>query len=45
MAILMFGMHFMGASVVQFYLTSQSRDQVIPTLMVQVLPPFAAGIF
>ncbi|MDX7198572.1 sodium:solute symporter family transporter, partial [Escherichia coli] len=44
-AILMFGMHLAGAlgRAVLPHLTVP--DQVIPTLMVQVLPPWAAGLF
>lgn len=44
-ALLMFGMHLAGAlgRAVLPHLTVP--DQVIPTLMVQVLPPWAAGLF
>lgn len=45
MAILMFGMHFAGALGRAVLPDLTIPDQVIPTLMVQVLPPFAAGIF
>ena len=45
MAILMFGMHFAGALGRAILPELTIPDQVIPTLMVQVLPPFAAGIF
>ncbi len=45
MAILMFGMHFAGALGRAILPDLTIPDQVIPTLMVQVLPPFAAGIF
>ncbi|UNH39284.1 sodium/pantothenate symporter [Moellerella wisconsensis] len=45
MGILMFGMHFAGALGRAILPELTIPDQVIPTLMVQVLPPFAAGIF
>ncbi len=45
MAILMFGMHFAGALGRAILPDLTIPDQVIPTLMIQVLPPFAAGIF
>lgn len=45
MAVLMFGMHFAGALGRAILPDLTIPDQVIPTLMVQVLPPFAAGIF
>lgn len=41
----MFGMHFAGALGRAILPELTIPDQVIPTLMVQVLPPFAAGIF
>lgn len=45
MALLMFGMHFAGALGRAIIPDLTVPDQVIPTLMVDVLPPFAAGIF
>ncbi|WP_145520940.1 sodium/pantothenate symporter [Yersinia mollaretii] len=44
-AILMFGMHLAGALGRAILPDLKIPDQVIPTLMVTVLPPFAAGIF
>lgn len=44
-AILMFGMHLAGALGRSLIPDLQIPDQVIPTLMITVLPPFAAGIF
>ncbi|AJI95496.1 sodium/pantothenate symporter [Yersinia ruckeri] len=44
-AILMFGMHLAGALGRAILPDLQVPDQVIPTLMITVLPPFAAGIF
>lgn len=44
-AILMFGMHLTGALGRAILPNLKIPDQVIPTLMVTVLPPFAAGIF
>lgn len=45
MSLLMFGMHFAGALGRAIIPDLTVPDQVIPTLMVDVLPPFAAGIF
>ncbi|WP_350306244.1 sodium/pantothenate symporter [Photorhabdus viridis] len=45
MAILMFGMHLAGALGRAIIPDLAIPDQVIPTLMITVLPPFAAGIF
>ena len=44
-AILMFGMHLAGALGRAVLPGLTVPDQVIPTLMVQVLPPWAAGLF
>lgn len=44
-AILMFGMHLAGALGRAILPDLKIPDQVIPTLMITVLPPFAAGIF
>lgn len=44
-AILMFGMHLSGALGRAILPDLKVPDQVIPTLMITVLPPFAAGIF
>ena len=44
-AILMFGMHLAGALGRAVLPDLKIPDQVIPTLMTTVLPPFAAGIF
>ncbi|MDH2924408.1 sodium/pantothenate symporter [Nicoletella semolina] len=44
-AILMFGMHLSGALGRTLLPDLKVADQVIPTLMLQVLPPVAAGIF
>ncbi|WP_145523022.1 sodium/pantothenate symporter [Yersinia rohdei] len=44
-AILMFGMHLAGALGRAVLPDLKIPDQVIPTLMITVLPPFAAGIF
>lgn len=44
-AILMFGMHLSGALGRAIIPDLKIPDQVIPTLMIAVLPPFAAGIF
>jgi len=44
-AILMFGMHLAGALGRAIIPDLNVPDQVIPTLMITVLPPFAAGIF
>lgn len=44
-AILMFGMHLAGALGRAIIPDLTVPDQVIPTLMMTVLPPFAAGIF
>jgi len=44
-AVLMFGMHLAGALGRAVIPDLQIPDQVIPTLMIQVLPPLAAGIF
>ena len=44
-AILMFGMHLAGALGRAVLPDLTVPDQVIPTLMVQVLPPWAAGLF
>ncbi|WP_145482211.1 sodium/pantothenate symporter [Yersinia aldovae] len=44
-AILMFGMHLAGALGRAILPDLKVPDQVIPTLMITVLPPFAAGIF
>lgn len=44
-AILMFGMHLAGALGRAIIPDLHVPDQVIPTLMITVLPPFAAGIF
>ncbi|MCU5771262.1 sodium/pantothenate symporter [Erwiniaceae bacterium BAC15a-03b] len=43
--ILMFGMHLAGALGRAVLPDLKIPDQVIPTLMITVLPPFAAGIF
>ncbi|MDE9481577.1 sodium/pantothenate symporter [Xenorhabdus bovienii] len=45
MAILMFGMHLAGALGRAIIPDLTIPDQVIPTLMITVLPPVAAGIF
>ncbi|MGV7962945.1 sodium/pantothenate symporter [Photorhabdus tasmaniensis] len=45
MTILMFGMHLAGALGRAVIPDLTIPDQVIPTLMITVLPPFAAGIF
>lgn len=45
MFILMMGMHLAGALGRAILPDLTVPDQVIPTLMIQVLPPFAAGIF
>lgn len=45
MSLLMFGMHFAGALGRAIIPDLTVPDQVIPTLMVEVLPPIAAGIF
>lgn len=44
-AILMFGMHLSGALGRAILPDLNVPDQVIPTLMIAVLPPWAAGIF
>lgn len=44
-AILMFSMHLAGALGRAILPDLTIPDQVIPTLMITVLPPFAAGIF
>lgn len=44
-AILMFGMHLSGALGRAILPDLKIPDQVIPTLMITVLPPYAAGIF
>ncbi|CNL64069.1 sodium/pantothenate symporter [Yersinia frederiksenii] len=44
-AVLMFGMHLAGALGRAILPDLKIPDQVIPTLMITVLPPFAAGIF
>lgn len=44
-AILMFGMHLAGALGRAVLPDLTIPDQVIPTLMVRVLPPWAAGLF
>lgn len=44
-AVLMFGMHLAGALGRAVLPDLAIPDQVIPTLMIQVLPPLAAGIF
>ena len=44
-AILMFGMHLAGALGRAVLPDLKIPDQVIPTLMITVLPPLAAGIF
>ncbi|EKN5153334.1 TPA: sodium/pantothenate symporter [Yersinia enterocolitica] len=44
-AILMFGMHLAGALGRAVLPDLKIPDQVIPALMITVLPPFAAGIF
>lgn len=44
-AVLMLGMHLAGALGRALLPDLTVPDQVIPTLMVTVLPPFAAGIF
>lgn len=44
-AILMFGMHLSGVLGRAVVPDLKVPDQVIPTLMVQVLPPMVAGIF
>lgn len=44
-AILMFGMHLAGALGRAILPDLKIPDQVIPTLMITVLPPYAAGIF
>ncbi|WP_017345553.1 sodium/pantothenate symporter [Pantoea sp. A4] len=43
--VLMFGMHLAGALGRAILPDLQVPDQVIPTLMIKVLPPLAAGIF
>ncbi|MFS2221363.1 sodium/pantothenate symporter [Pantoea sp. B65] len=43
--VLMFGMHLAGALGRAVLPDLKIPDQVIPTLMITVLPPFAAGIF
>ncbi|HGJ5873711.1 MULTISPECIES: sodium/pantothenate symporter [Arsenophonus] len=45
MVILMLGMHLAGALGRAILPNLTIPDQVIPTLMITVLPPFAAGIF
>lgn len=45
MAVLMLGMHLAGALGRAVLPDLKIPDQVIPTLMIAVLPPFAAGIF
>lgn len=45
MAVLMLGMHLSGALGRAILPNLQVPDQVIPQLMITVLPPFAAGIF
>ncbi|PHM71410.1 sodium/pantothenate symporter [Xenorhabdus kozodoii] len=45
MALLMFGMHLAGALGRAIIPDLTIPDQVIPTLMITVLPPVAAGIF
>ena len=44
-AVLMFGMHLAGALGRAVLPDLKIPDQVIPTLMITVLPPYAAGIF
>lgn len=44
-AVLMFGMHLAGALGRAVIPDLKVADQVIPTLMLQVLPPVVAGIF
>lgn len=44
-AVLMFGMHLAGALGRAVLPDLKVADQVIPTLMLQVLPPVVAGIF
>ncbi|MFZ4833303.1 sodium/pantothenate symporter [Rouxiella sp. Mn2063] len=44
-AVLMFGMHLSGALGRAILPDLKVPDQVIPTLMIAVLPPLAAGIF
>lgn len=44
-SILMFGMHLAGVFGRVIVPDLKVGDQVIPTLMMQVLPPFVAGIF
>ncbi|RWR01573.1 sodium/panthothenate symporter [[Pantoea] beijingensis] len=44
-AVLMFGMHLAGALGRAIIPDLKIPDQVIPTLMMKVLPPFAAGLF
>lgn len=44
-AVLMFGMHLAGALGRAILPDLAIPDQVIPALMIQVLPPLAAGIF
>lgn len=45
LSVLMLGMHLSGALGRAILPDLQVPDQVIPTLMMRVLPPFAAGIF
>ncbi len=45
LTLLMLGMHLSGALGRAILPTLSVPDQVIPTLMMKVLPPFAAGIF
>ncbi|WP_241649793.1 sodium/pantothenate symporter [Rosenbergiella collisarenosi] len=45
LTVLMLGMHLAGALGRVIVPTLTVPDQVIPTLMMKVLPPFAAGIF
>ncbi len=44
-AVLMCGMHLTGALGRAVIVDLQIPDQVIPALMIKVLPPFAAGVF
>ncbi len=44
-ALLMFGMHLAGALGRAIVPDIASPDQIMPTLMVTVLPPAVAGIF
>ncbi|WP_127960021.1 sodium/pantothenate symporter [Serratia microhaemolytica] len=45
LAVLMFGMHLAGALGRAVLPDIKIPDQVIPSLMITVLPPYAAGIF